>query len=119
MSKSLTEKHKFDEQNELYTYKIGMGRTRQIYENVKNKCSFQKYESDCLVSALNSEEVGNINHSWKFAEEIVKEIAVTIQARLKTHFRTPLACTGEVPPVGLATKLENYFLLQFNYIGGI
>ena len=35
MSKELTEKHKCDEINETYNYKVGMGRTRQIYENVK------------------------------------------------------------------------------------
>ena len=38
-----------------------------------------KYESDCLVSALNGEEAGNINHSWKFAENIVKDISATIE----------------------------------------
>ena len=72
MSKDLNEKHKKDAENETYNYKVGMGRARQIYENFKNKCSFIKYESDCLVSALNGEEIGNINHLWKFAEEIVK-----------------------------------------------
>ena len=86
-----------------------MGRARQIYENVKNKCSFAKYESDCLVAALNGEEVGNINHSWKFAESVVNEIFATIQMELMEHFGTPLTCTGELPPVSLVTKLENIF----------
>ena len=103
MSHELSEKHKEDEKNGIYNEVVGMGRARVIYENVKNKCSFAKYESDCLVSALNGEDVGNINHSWMFAEEVVKEVAVTIQTDLKTHFRTPLACTGQLPPVGLAT----------------
>ena len=38
-----------------------------------------------------------------FAEEVVKEISLSIQLKLKTYFRTPLACTDECPPVGLAT----------------
>ena len=80
-----------------------MGRGRQIYENVKNKCSYEKYESDCLVSSLNGEEIGNINHSRMFAQEIVKDTSLLIQERLKTYFRTPLACTRHLPPVGLST----------------
>ena len=55
-----------------------MGRARQIYENMKNKCSFVKYESDCVVSVLNGKDIGNINHSRMFAEEVVQEIAVSI-----------------------------------------
>ena len=49
MSNDLVEKHKKDEVNEVYNTKVGMGRARQIYENVKNKCSYEKYELDCLV----------------------------------------------------------------------
>ena len=103
MNKDLLEKHMKDEKDETYNYAVGMGRARQIYQNVKNKCSFLKYESDCLVAALNNEDIGNVNHSWMFAQDVVNQIAVSIQTDLKTHFRTPLACTGQLPPVGLAT----------------
>ena len=42
MNNDLVEKHKQDEKNEKYNHKVGMGRARQIYQNVKNKCSFEK-----------------------------------------------------------------------------
>jgi hypothetical protein len=103
INKDLIEKHNRDEKNEAYNYSVGLGRARQIYQNVKNKCSYQKYESDCLVSALNGEDIGNTNHSWMFAQEVVTEVAASIQIDLKKHFRTPLKCTGQLPPVGLAT----------------
>ena len=103
MVSDLAEKDKKDSENETYNFKVGMGRARQIYENVKNKCSFAKYESDCLVAALNGEEVGNINHSWKFAESVVNEISATIQTEMNEYFRTHLPYTGELPPVSLAT----------------
>ena len=103
MSKQLIEKHKKDESDELFNYKIGMGRARQIYQNVKDKCSYEKYESDCLVSALNGENIGNINHSRKFAQQLVAEIGAIIQMDLKAYFKTPLECTGQLPPVGLST----------------
>ena len=35
MSNDIVEKHKQDEANEVYKTKVGMGRARQIYENVK------------------------------------------------------------------------------------
>ena len=76
--------------------------------------SFLKYESDCLVAALNGEDVGNINHSWKFAEDVVREISVTIQIDLKTHFKTPLACTGCLPPVGRAFYPGFYSYLYYS-----
>ena len=103
MSEDLVEKEKEDGVKETFNHKIGLRLARQIYENVKNKCSFNKYESDCLLAALSGEEIGNRNHSWMFAEEVVKEISLSIQLKLKTYFRTPLACTDECPPVGLAT----------------
>ena len=46
-----------DLENETYKFKVGMGRARQVYENFEHKCSFVKYDSDCLVSALNGEKV--------------------------------------------------------------
>ena len=70
MSNDIVEKHKQDEANEVIILK-GMRRARQIY--VKNKCSYEKYESDCLISSLNGEDVGNCNHSFNFAKNIVKE----------------------------------------------
>ena len=103
MSNDLVEKHKKDEVNEVYNTKVGMGRARQIYENVKNKCSYEKYESDCLVSSLNGEDVGNCNHSFNFAKNIVKEASLVIQERQKSYFKNPLLCTGKLPPVGLST----------------
>ena len=100
MSKDLSKKHIYYEKNKVNNTKFGMGRVRQFCLNEKNKCSFVKYESDCLVSALNGEDIGNINHSRMFAKEVFKEIAVSNQADLKTHFRTPMACTCQILPVG-------------------
>ena len=93
MSNDLVEKHKKDEINEVYNTKVGMGRARQIYENVKNKCSYEKYESDCLVSSLNGEDVGNCNHSFNFANNIVKETSLATHSwRAKQARIRPRRC---------------------------
>ena len=64
-SNDIVEKHKQDEANEVHNTKVVTGRARQIY--VKNNCSYEKYESDCLISSLNSENVGNCNHSFNLS----------------------------------------------------
>ena len=66
-----------------------MGRARQIYENVKNKFSFRKYESDCQLFTLNGENNGNITHPWKFAQDVVNKMSITITSKLNRYFDTP------------------------------
>ena len=48
--------------NELYNLKVGIKLCRMVYQNLKERCSYAKYEHDFAAAALNGDEVGNINH---------------------------------------------------------
>jgi hypothetical protein len=88
---------------ETANYKIGMSRGRRIYSNVKNKSSILKYEEDCIVDYKNSEDVGHVNHSRKFAHNIIQALGIVIENQLKEHMKRPLETTGQLPPFSFCT----------------
>ena len=52
---------------------------------------------------LFGEDLGNINHSEKFAKELTEDIVTEIRIELTKYFNRRLACTGEYPPVMFAS----------------
>ena len=88
---------------ETANHKIGMSRGRRIYSNVKNKSSIEKYEEDCMVDYKNGEDIGQVNHSRKFAHKVVQALGIVVENRLKKHMKTPLEATGQLPLFSLCT----------------
>ena len=69
---------------ETANHKIGMSRGRRIYSNVKNKSSIEKYEEDCMVDYKNGEDIGQVNHSRKFAHKVIQALGIVVENRLKS-----------------------------------
>ena len=88
---------------ETANHKIGMSRGRRIYSNVKNKSSIEKYEEDCVIDYKNGEDVGEINHSKKFAKQVVQSLGTIVENQIIKHMQTPLEATGQLPPFSLCT----------------
>ena len=63
-----------DASNELYNYKVGMKLGSIVYQNLKERCSYAKYERDVAAAALNGDEIGNINHGEGFAKDLVDDM---------------------------------------------
>ena len=89
--------------NEIYNYKVGMKLGSMIYQNVKERCSYKKYERDVAAAALNGEDVGNIRHGEGFAKELVEDMGTQAKIEITKYFHKILPCTGELPPVCFAS----------------
>ncbi|PIK53266.1 hypothetical protein BSL78_09840 [Apostichopus japonicus] len=61
----------------------------------------------CRLKAKNSYakvNVGNINHSWKFASELRPAFAEAVESRVKDYIQRPLEATLNLPPVGIVSE---------------
>ena len=94
---------KEDASNELYNHKVGMKLGSMVYQNLKERCSYAKYERDVAAAALNGDEVGNINHGEGFAKNLVDDMGTQARIELTKYFHKILPCTGELPPVMFAS----------------
>ena len=92
-----------DASNELYNYKVGMKLGSIVYQNLKERCSYAKYERDVAAAALNGDEIGNINHGEGFAKDLVDDMGTQARIELTKYFHKVLPCTGELPPVMFAS----------------
>ena len=92
-----------DASNEVYNHKVGIKLGSIVYQNIKERCSYAKYERDVAAAALNGEEVGNINHGEDFAKNLTDDMGTEAKIQLTKYFHKPLSCTGQLPPVMFAS----------------
>ena len=85
--------------NEINNYKVGLKLGSIVYQNIKERCSYAKYERDVAAAAFNGEEVGNINHGEDFAKNLTDDMGTEAKIQLTKYFHKPLSCTGQLPPV--------------------
>lgn len=86
--------------------KVGMVLARTAYKIVKLGQSYANFETEVSLLHMNGVDVGDINHSRKFASQIVSAIFDVAVTKVKQVIRSELPTTGRPRPVGLlADKL--------------
>ena len=81
--------------------KIGLNLFRIRYTGIKQHQPRTAFEESILTAQLNGVDVGDINHSRKFAKEIDRCLFETMKEDLKKALQTELEATGEKRPIGL------------------
>ena len=100
LNKLQADRKKLAEQMKV-NYNAGMNVFRIRYTGILHANSKLNFETDILTAKLNGTEVGNINHSRKFASKLTDTISDIMDANLKTALGQCLDCTNEKPPVGI------------------
>ena len=79
---------------------VGLNLFRTRYNGIKHAKSLLEFESDVLLLKLNGGDVGDINHSRKFAKTIDEALYKTMKTCLSEQLNEKLPSTGECRPVG-------------------
>ena len=80
---------------------IGMNIFRIRYQGIKQGKSRTNFEEDILTARLNKVDVGDQNHSRKFAKKLDDGIYSAMKAMLKDNLNNKLDATEEKRPAGL------------------
>ncbi|PIK56945.1 hypothetical protein BSL78_06146 [Apostichopus japonicus] len=82
---------------------VGITLGKQAYRLHKYCRPYADFEVDLLLLSDAKVNVGNINHSWKFASELRPAFAEAVDSRVKDYIQRPLEATLNLPPVGIVT----------------
>ena len=101
-NKSHQENLEFQSNKEQFSRqeKVGLNIFRLRYQGLKKAKSLQEFESDILVLKLNGGDVGDINHSRKFAKQIDKAVYENMRTCLAEKLGEKLDATDDRRPVG-------------------
>ena len=80
---------------------IGKNIFRIRYNGIKQGKTRVNFEEDILTAKLNKVDVGDVNHSRKFAEKLDDAIYTAMKAELKEHMDNKLDATEQKRPAGL------------------
>ena len=81
--------------------KVGLNIFRIRYNAIKQGKSLQTFESDITQAHLNGVDVGDINHSRRFAAGLDKAIYETMKDDLQKNMNTVLDATNNKRPAGI------------------
>ncbi len=80
---------------------VGVTVGKQAYRILKYGRPFTDFEVDMTLLSSAKVNVGNLNHSRKFASELRPAFAEAINTRIKSYLSEPLAATSNIPPIGI------------------
>jgi hypothetical protein len=59
----------------LRSYEVGLNICRLRYYQIKHSLSYPSFEEMILMAQMNKTDAGDVNHSWKFATKIDKNLS--------------------------------------------
>ena len=80
---------------------VGVTVGKQVYKALKLGRPFADFETDMQLLSSANVNVGNLNHSRKFASSMRPSFTAAVDSRIKKYLQKPLPATGTVPPVGI------------------
>ena len=81
--------------------RVGLNIFRTRYNGIMQAKSLGDFEEDILKGKMNGEDLGDINHSRKFAKELDTAIYDTMKDDIKYNVNQILAATNQKRPFGL------------------
>ena len=86
----------------LRSHEVGLNIFRLRYYQIKHGLSYLSFEDMVLMAQMNKTDVGDINHSRKFATQIDKNLSEVMKSDFKEALETKLEGTGRLRPLGFA-----------------
>ena len=97
----LETKSKMDEKKQERMKTVGMNVFRERYMGIMQSKSRLDFEEDILRAKMNGQDVGDQNHSRKFAKSLDESLYKEIKENMKESMGKELDATGKRRPAGL------------------
>ena len=88
--------------------RVGLAVARTAYIVYRNAFGMAKFEDLISLQNLNGQDMGQLNHSKRFATEFRNSVAAVIKLRAVQFLSTPLEQTGHRPAVNLCADKGTY-----------
>ncbi len=74
----------------------------ELIQMADESLSYLSFEEIILMAQMNKTDVGDVNHSRKFATKIDKNLSAVMREDFKDALQTKLEATGQLRPLGFA-----------------
>ena len=78
---------------------------------------YTDYEDEVFLLHKCGVDVGGINHSYKFPQNILESVAEVVKDNLKNYLKKPLSQTGFAPPVKVLADKATYKHRTRQFVG--
>ena len=91
-----------EKEHKSRTEKVGLNIFRIRYTAIRQHKSRLAFEDDLVTAQINGTDIGNVNHSRKFAKDLDVAIYSVVKEDIIKGITTPLQATNQKRPLGLA-----------------